>query len=101
MVFECWHAYFPDVDTFTLNYNMIMLVLQSLCGFRVKTFLVDEGKETCVYFLLSHSVENFLKLADRHHIMKKVNMKEIDFYLNDPVDSAQRPLRIHSYFKNH
>lgn len=78
-----------------------MLVLQSLCGFKVKTFLVEEEKTNCVYFLLSHSVENFMKLADRHNIMKEVNMKEIDFYLNDPVDRAQRPLRIHSYFRNH
>ncbi len=41
-----------------------------------------------------------MKLADRHRIMKEMNMKEIDFYINDPVDSAQRPLRLHSYFKN-
>jgi hypothetical protein len=41
-----------------------------------------------------------MKLADRHQIMKEVNMKEVDFYLNDPVDSAQRPLKFNSYFRN-
>lgn len=31
--------------------------------------------------------------------MKEVNMKEVDFHLNDPVDSAERPLKCNSYFR--
>lgn len=81
------------MDLFTLRYNMIMLMLQTLCGFRVKTFVFDDDGKPAIYFLLSQSTDNILNLAARHRIIKELNMEEIDFTLNDPSDRKGRPIR--------
>jgi len=41
---DCGHEYVPKIDTFTLEYNMMMLILQRICKFQVKTFLLEEQK---------------------------------------------------------
>lgn len=81
------------MDIFTLRYNMIMLMLQNLCGFRVKTFVFDDDGQPAIYFLLSQSTDNILNLAARHEIIKELNMVEIDFTLNEPSDRRGRPIR--------
>ena len=63
---NAYYSYFPEMDLFTLRYNMIMLILQSLCGFRVKTFVFDDEGQPAVYFLLSQSNDNIMNLAAKH-----------------------------------
>lgn len=71
----------------------MMLILQTLCGFRVKTFIFDDEGQSAIYFLLSQSTDNILTLAARHQIVKEFNMDEIDFTLNEPTDKKWRPIR--------
>lgn len=88
-----FYSYFPEMDIFTLRYNMMMLILQTLCGFRVKTFIFDEEGQSAIYFLLSQSTDNILNLAAKHEIVKELNLDEIDFTLNEPTDKCGRPIR--------
>lgn len=93
MTMNSFYSYFPEMDIFTLRYNMMMLILQTLCGFRVKTFIFDDEGQSAIYFLLSQSTDNILTLAARHQIVKEFNMDEIDFTLNEPTDKKWRPIR--------
>ena len=79
---------------------MIMIVLQHLCGLKVRTFILKEKKgEKAVYFLISQSIDNLMKLASRYKIKKEVKMSYIDFHLNDPLDKYERPLKYHTSLK--
>jgi hypothetical protein len=71
VIVDCEYEYLPNLDTFTVMYNMIMIILERSCGFHVRTFLMenteDEGEKGCsaVYFLLSQSNNNLMKIADK------------------------------------
>jgi hypothetical protein len=46
MEIDCSLKSTGKADTFSLKYNMIMLVLEKLCGFRVRTYILeDENKD--------------------------------------------------------
>jgi hypothetical protein len=69
----------------------------------VKTYLFGERQEDgkdkkYVYFLISQNMVNLMKLADKYNIQKEIGMTEIDFCVNDPMDSSGRPLKYNSIF---
>lgn len=39
---ECNFEGSDKIDTFTLKYNMLMIILEKLCGFRVRTFILED-----------------------------------------------------------
>lgn len=58
---------------------MIVVILQKICGFRVKSFILEDNDKPCLYLLLYQSIQNMMLLASRYKIKKEVNMVEIDF----------------------
>jgi hypothetical protein len=58
---------------------MIVVILQRICGFRVKSFILEDEGKPCLYMLLFQSIPNLLLLANRYKIKKEVNMIEVDF----------------------
>lgn len=64
--------------------------------------LYDEEslKDRDIYLFLNLSVENMLKVATKYRIKKEVDYTFIDFFLNDPTSSDQRPLKLNSKFKS-
>ena len=60
----------------------------------------DSLKDRDIYLFLNLSVENMLKVATKYRIKKEVDYTFIDFFLNDPTSSDQRPLKLNSKFKS-
>lgn len=40
-----------------------------------------------------------MKTADKYKVKKEISMVNLDFIINEPIDSAGRPIRINSFFK--
>jgi hypothetical protein len=55
---------------------MIIVILEKVCGFHVRTFLMDNNEDSglentnVVYFLLSQSNRNLMKMADKVELKK-------------------------------
>lgn len=81
-------------------YNTILYMLQRICGFRVKAFILYDKHvtERHIYLFLSLSTKNLLRVANRYRIKKEVQYTHFDFYLNSPTTSDLRPIRMHSKF---
>ena len=80
------------MDGFTLNFNSVMYILQQVCGFKVRAFMVNsevEDKEGLlamvgfglvnlarkkavkdIYIFLNLSIDNMLRVAGRFEIKK-------------------------------
>ena len=110
MDIDCSYSATSMVDTFMQKYNMLMMVLQKLCGFRVRSFIlegepIDNGDgqkkaSMALYMLVSLSTENLMKSADKYKLKKEICMSVLDFLVNDPTDSKLRPMKINSFFKS-
>ena len=84
-------------DHFTLNYNMIMIILQDLCGLQVKSYILqDDDNKIGIYLLISSALEKQKRLANLFELKKEIFMENIDFDLNLPTDPAMRPLQFNS-----
>ncbi len=53
-----------------------------------------------VYFLLSQSNQNLMKMADKVELKKEMDMRDIDYTINTPTDKKGRPIKFNSYFKS-
>jgi len=42
MDIDCKYEATDKIDTFMVKYNMLMIVLQRLCGFRVRSFILED-----------------------------------------------------------
>ncbi|CAM6002103.1 unnamed protein product [Sphagnum balticum] len=94
--FDCFHEFVPVLDVFTINLNALIYILQSTCGFRVRAYLLynEAAERHEVYLLLHLSTENLLRLAMQFRIKKEVDYTALDFFLNDPSNSAMRPYKL-------
>ena len=119
--FMCYDEKQPIIDGFTLNYHSMIYMLQRVCGFKVRAFMVhteEEDKEGImalagkvglglltkkpvrdIYIFLNLSIENMLKVAGRFEIKKELDYSVIDFFLNDPSTDDNRPIKYHSKIK--
>jgi hypothetical protein len=98
----CTHRREKVLDLFTIQLNTIIYILQRICGFRLRTFLLESHShnKSFVLIFLTLSEDNLTKVADRYRIKKEVYSSYLDFYVNDPVDSLGRPLKFHSSLQN-
>lgn len=49
-----------------------------------------------LYILLYLPDSSMIKAANKYHIKKEVDYTQIDPFLNEPMDEANRPIRYHS-----
>jgi hypothetical protein len=94
------HQFIGLLDSFSLMYNTILYMLQRICGFRVKAFILYDKEVTKrqIYLFLSMGTKNLLRVANRHRIKKEVEYTHFDFFLNNPTTEDHRPIRHHSKF---
>lgn len=78
-----------------------MLILQRICGFNVRSFLLynKELTERSIYLFLTMNTENLLRVANKYRIKKEIDFTAFDFYLNDPTTPDNRPIRMNGKFK--
>lgn len=70
---DCVHQFIGLLDSFSLLYNTILYMLQRICGFRVKAFILYDKQvtERHIYLFLSLSTKNLLRVANRYRIKKE------------------------------
>lgn len=75
-------------------------MLQRICGFKVKAFILYDKEVTNrqIYLFLSLGTNNLLRVANRYRIKKEVEYTHFDFFLNNPTTDDLRPIRLHSKF---
>ena len=97
---ECIHDKEKILDGFTLQYNSLMYMLQIVCGFKVRVFVIYEEdlKDKKLLFLINLSFENRLRLATKYEMKKEIDYSVVDFFINEPFSPDQRPLKLHSSF---
>jgi hypothetical protein len=117
----CFDQKSDRLDGFGLYLNTFIYLLQRVCGFQLRAFLVNsmgEGDEGVlgvmdrigidlvpdkpvqdIYLFLSLSTENMLRAGSRYAVKKEIDYSIFDFHLNDPTTRDQRPVRLHSELK--
>lgn len=98
---NCLYEIDGILDAFKLEYNTILLILQRICGFNVRSFLLynKELTERSIYLFLTMNTQNLLRVANKYRIKKEVDFTSFDYYLNDPTTSDSRPVRLNTKFK--
>lgn len=111
------------LDAFTISYNTFIYSLQQFCGFKTRSFMVtcfnkdsenesvqinkvtselnlvqekNRGVTRTIYILLYLPDQAMIKTANKYHIKKEVDYMQVDPFLNDPMDDANREVRYHS-----
>ena len=85
MDIECQFSHSDKIDMTTMKYNMLCMVLQQVCGFRTRSFILNDevnNNSKYIYVLLSLSNDNLLLMANRYKIKKEIDLGTFDFPLN-------------------
>jgi hypothetical protein len=87
---------------FNLGYHTFVYLLQAVCGFRVRAFMLydEELEHRKIYLFLNMEMDNLLRVATRFRIKKEIDYTSIDFFLNDPSGSDERQIKMNSHFKD-
>jgi len=74
------------LDVFNLQYHTFVYMLQAVCGFSVRAFMLYDEKiqDRHIYLFLNIGLDNLLKVATKYRIKKEIDYTYIDFFLNDP-----------------
>ena len=49
-----------------------------------------------LFIFISQTSENLVKVAERHRIKKEIDYTQVDLFINDPRDKAERPYKVNS-----
>ena len=75
-------------------------MLQIICGFKVRVFMIynEELKDKKLFFFISLTFENRMRLATKYEMKKEIDYSVVDFFINEPFSADQRPIKLHSDF---